>query len=601
MPGPDRREFLVGAAGAAGLGMFGLLGGSGCTRHISKDPLVDGRSTGPFRDWSIISPRDTLFETKRIEVAIIGSGYGGAVSAARLAAAGAKVFVLERGQEWLPGDFPEDLDGLLGSERASDPMGLFDLYMPDESDMDIVCASGVGGTSLINAAISTRPEPLVFEQRDWPEAIRSAHADGSLAGYYDRATGVLSPNQYTGPDPAKVAMHRAIAGERGAAFSYLPLNVMYEDKLRGDPERPVQGHACTLCGNCTTGCNFGAKGTLQTNYLPIARAAGATIFAGIEVSHLERRKGGWRIHYDALFEHDTKRTWIDADHVIVAAGSLGSTDILMRSAAAGLRLSDALGTRVSGNGDMMGFCYNGDAVTNLVGEPRKHVTRSVGNALMGYVDYRGDHALGPELQDRFLLLEGTIPVGLANSVAKALATASALFAGDLSADQQARVMKDLADPTAHDPDGALAHSTLYLTAGHDDGGGRYVYRKDGRPRIVWKGVGSQRFVKTVSDEIKQYTALRGGYYLPNPRQQLYGGRIIVPHPLGGCPMADDVRGGVVDHLGRVFDPAGGGAGAVYPGLFVLDASVIPRSLAATPLLTICALAERSAEQVGRKA
>src|SRR5689334_14605289 len=110
MPGPDRREFLVGAAGAAGLGMFGLLGGSGCTRHISKDPLVDGRSTGPFRDWSIISPRDTLFETKRIEVAIIGSGYGGAVSAARLAAAGAKVFVLERGQEWLPGDFPEDLD-----------------------------------------------------------------------------------------------------------------------------------------------------------------------------------------------------------------------------------------------------------------------------------------------------------------------------------------------------------------------------------------------------------------------------------------------------------------------------------------------------------
>jgi cholesterol oxidase len=138
---------------------------------------------------------------------------------------------------------------------------------------------------------------------------------------------------------------------------------------------------------------------------------------------------------------------------------------------------------------------------------------------------------------------------------------------------------------------------LYLACGHDDSGGRYVYRKDGRPRIVWKDVGGARFVKTIEEEIKAATALRGGYYMPNPRQQIFGGRIIVPHPLGGCPMADDANRGVVDHLGRVFDPAGG----VYPGLFVLDGSVIPRSLAATPLLTICALAERSAEQVGKKA
>src|SRR5688500_15017839 len=128
---PDRRQFLVGAAGAAGLGMFSLLGARGCgSPHIKKDPLVDGRTTGPFRDWSLISPRDALFATRRADVVIIGSGYGGAVSAARLAAAGAKVFVLERGQEWLPGDFPETLDALLGDERANDPMGLFDLYMP---------------------------------------------------------------------------------------------------------------------------------------------------------------------------------------------------------------------------------------------------------------------------------------------------------------------------------------------------------------------------------------------------------------------------------------------------------------------------------------
>jgi cholesterol oxidase len=595
---PDRRQFLVGAAGVAGLGMWSLMGARGCgSPHVKKDPLVDGRTTGPFRDWSLISPRDTLFAAKRADVVIIGSGYGGAVSAARLASAGAQVFVLERGQEWLPGDFAEDLDRLIGDERVTDPMGLYDLYMPTESDMDIICASGVGGTSLINAAISTRPEPLVLEHTDWPEAIRGAQKDGSLAAYYDKAAAVLSPNQYTGTDPAKVAMHRSIAAKRGGEFSYLPLNVMYEDKLRGDPTWPVQGHACQLCGNCTTGCNFGAKGTLQTNYLPAARARGAVIFAGIEVDRIERRRGGWRVHYDALSEGRRIAKWIDADHVIVAGGSLGSTDIMMRSAAAGLRVSEAIGTRVSANGDMMGFCYNGDASTNLLGESHEKVTRSVGNALMSVIDYRGEFARGPDLQDRFLLLEGTIPVGLANTVAKALALASIGFAGELSDAQRERIEKDLADPTSHDPDGALAHSTLYLACGHDDSGGRYVYRSDARPKIVWKGVGDARFVKTIAEEIKGATALRGGYYMPNPRQQIFGGRIIAPHPLGGCPMGDDAKRGVVDHLGRVFDPAGG----VYPGLFVLDGSVIPRSLAATPLLTICALAERSAEQVGTKA
>jgi cholesterol oxidase len=595
---PDRRQMLVGAAGAAGLGMFGLLGGSGCARHIRKDPAIAGRTTGPFRDWSLISSREALFAAKRTDVVIVGSGYGGAVTAARLAASGAKVFVLERGQEWLPGDFPESLDGLLGADRATDSMGLFDLYMPSGSDMDIIAGSGVGGTSLINAAISSRPEPMVFEHADWPEPIRAAHRDGSLATYFDQATAVLSPNQYTGPDPEKVAMHRRVAGDRpGGAFSYLPLNVSYRDARRGDPHRPVETYACRLCGNCTTGCNFGAKGTLQTNYLPMARANGASIFAGVEVDRIERRKGGWRVHYTALFERDRKAAWIDADHVVVAAGSLGSTHILMRSAAAGLRLSPTIGTRVSANGDMMGFCYAGNDATNLVGERQAGVTDTVGNALMSYIDYRGEHARGPLLQDRFLLLEGTIPVSLGNTVAKALAMYSLLVAGELSGAQHAMIRRDLEDPTAHHPDGALAHSTLYLACGHDDSGGRYVYRSDARPKIVWKGVGSSRFVETISAEIRAYTELRGGHYIANPRSTLFGGRVIAPHPLGGCPMADDIRRGVVDHVGRVFDPGGG----VYPGLHVLDGSIIPRSLAATPLLTICALAERAAARVGRGA
>jgi len=575
--------------GSAALGALGQLGGGACTPHLRKDPRASGRRTGAFGDWSLISPRAQLLETARTDVAIIGSGYGGAVTAARLAATGAKVVVLERGQEWLPGDFSEDLMALAGATRATDPMGLFDLYTPTESDLDIVSASGIGGTSLINAAISTVPEPLVLAQPEWPEAVRG----DALAPYYARATAVLSPNQYVGPDPMKIEMHRALAARRDGPFAYLPLNVMYADAVRGAPRLPVQGHACTLCGNCTTGCNVGAKATLQTSYLPHARAAGAALYAGIEVDRVEKVRGRWRVHYAVLSPAGRQARTLEAEHVIVAGGSLGSTEILMRSAAAGLAVSAALGTRVSANGDMFGLCYDGDLPTNLVGEPAAKASATVGNALMGYIDYRGEHARGPELGDRFLLLESTIPVSLANTTAKALAAYAATLGDRLSEDQHVRSRRDLRDANAHDPDGALAYSTLYLACGHDDSNGRYVYRAGDRPKIVWSAASASRFHRTITAEMQAYTAMRNGHYIANPRTTLFGGRLVVPHPLGGCPMGTDVRTGVVDEVGRVFAPGGG----VHDGLHVLDGSIIPRSLGVTPLLTICALAERAAERL----
>lgn len=592
--GPSRRSFLAGTAGMASLGMFGLLG-SACQSHLGKDPRVSGRRTGAFADWSLITPQPELLATARTEVVIVGSGYGGAVSAARLAAGGAKVTVLERGLEWLPGDFPETMAQLASANRQRDPLELFDLYTPTGGDLDIIAGSGVGGTSLINAAISTRPPDIVLAQPQWPAAIRAAHADGSLAGYYDRAAAVLQPRQFAGEDPAKVAMHRALAATLadGGEFQYLPLNISYAAARRGDPRRPVAQRACAMCGNCTTGCNVGAKSTLQANYLPMARAHGAAIFAGVEVDRIERAGAAWRVHYTARAKGERVAGAILAERVIVAAGSLGSTEIMMRSAAAGLAVSPAIGTRVSTNGDMLGFCYNGDAPTNLVGRRPGHDGEPVGTALMGVVDYRGAHARGPRLEDSFLLLEGTIPVALGGAVAKALAAYAHGQARELSTDQLDRLRLDLEAPDGYHPEGALAHSTLYLACGHDDSGGRYVYRAGDRPQIVWPDVGASPFVATIEAEMRLYTARRGGMFFRNPRSVLFGGRLIVPHPLGGCPMADDARTGVVDHHGRVFDRAGG----VHRGLHVLDGSTIPRSLAATPLLTISALAERASEAI----
>src|SRR5688572_2751049 len=116
------------------------------------------------RQRSLVTPASELRPHYR--VAIIGSGYGGAVVAARLAGLGREVCLLERGREWHPGEFPTSEIALAGAIRheVTNPLGLFDIQAHLASDVDVISASALGGTSLINAAISLRPEPVVFEQ-----------------------------------------------------------------------------------------------------------------------------------------------------------------------------------------------------------------------------------------------------------------------------------------------------------------------------------------------------------------------------------------------------------------------------------------------------
>jgi cholesterol oxidase len=217
----------------------------------------------------------------------------------------------------------------------------------------------------------------------------------------------------------------------------------------------------------------------------------------------------------------------------------------------------------------------------------------VGNALMAYVDFRGADARGPSLQDHFLLIESTIPAPLVGPVARAFAVYALARRSEFSDDQIRRSLLDLTAADDAHPDGALNHSTLYLASGHDDSGGRYVYRRDDRPRIVWPGASDSRGFETIHAEMSAFSTAQGAHFIVNPRTTLFGGRLMAPHPLGGCPMADDASHGVVDHAGRVFDPRGG----FHPGLYVMDGSVIPRSLGSTPLLTICALAERASSVI----
>src|SRR5215210_7012498 len=124
------------------------------------------------------------------ETVVIGSGYGGAITAARLAERGLPVCLLERGREWQPGEFPDTLAGLAGSVRNKHhPLGYVDYYLCQE--IDVLKGSGLGGTSLINANVALRPDPDLFEDPRWPRLYRGLAASGELWRYYQRAEEML--------------------------------------------------------------------------------------------------------------------------------------------------------------------------------------------------------------------------------------------------------------------------------------------------------------------------------------------------------------------------------------------------------------------------
>jgi cholesterol oxidase len=211
------------------------------------------------------SPLEDLQE--RYDVVIVGSGYGGSVAACRLARAGRSVCLLERGLERHPGEYPETFLDAACDLQIDTPQAhfwsdtaLFDYRV--NPDLSVLVGCGLGGTSLINAGVSLPPDPRVFDDPRWPAALRKG-GDG-LAEAFDRAAEMLRPTTCPedAPPVSKVAAHAAAAAALGMPFRRVPINVTF----KGGPNHVgVHQRACTLCGNCVTGCNEGAKNTTLVN------------------------------------------------------------------------------------------------------------------------------------------------------------------------------------------------------------------------------------------------------------------------------------------------------------------------------------------------
>ena len=523
-------------------------------------------------------------------VVVIGSGYGGSIMASRLARAKKQVCLLEKGREFAIGDFPDEPIEVLKNLQVSglslhsgSRSGLYHVYFDNELSAFVGC--GLGGTSLVNANVSLRATDAIFTDPRWPAALRADYATQMEIGY-KHAEAMLKPTPYPEDFPplSKMLALQQSAAALHANFYRPPINVNFREGIN---HVGVNQLACQLCGNCVSGCNYAAKNTLMMNYIPDAKHHGADIFTQMDVQYIEQVNGRFVIYYQDLGgNNDTRMKFITADLVVLAAGTLGSTEILLRSKAHGLKLSPQLGQHFTGNGDVLAFSYNNQKTVNGIGFGTTIPAEPVGPCITGIIDMRNQS--NPE--EDLVIEEGSVPGGMAQFLPAVFAL-SAKFTGMGETDfskQQAELESLLHGPYQ----GALNNTQTFLVMSHDDGNGRLLLENN-KLHIHWPSVGNQPVFARINAILNTATTPLHGIFVPNPVWSVTSEHTLVTvHPLGGCIMAEDAEHGVVNHKGQVFCEANGTA--IYDNLYVCDGSVIPRSLGVNPLLTISALAERCA-------
>jgi cholesterol oxidase len=392
-------------------------------------------------------------------------------------------------------------------------------------------------------------------------------------------------------DPLASALSKYKALERASAALGVPpiapeVVVGFADTI--NPAGIAQP-ACTRCGDCCAGCNVGAKNTVALTYLPDAVRHGAELFTHGRVTHLAPAPGGgWHVHIERVDTPGEGRPLdltLAADMVVLAAGTLGSTEILLRSRARGLALSDRLGERFSANGDIIAFGYGAKVPVNAVGvgHPAKVEGLDVGACVSGQIEIHDPDDLAKSVT----IQEGVLPSALAPIL-------PVMFVPN------GRLLGALQSLVSGVYKGPFASLQTFFAVSHDSAAGRF--HLDGeRLALSWPDAKDEAVYQRLDAALAALVGQVGGSYVKNPLAgSVMGSQPATAHPLGGCAMGADRTSGVVDHAGRVFDgSAGRGAGAVHAGLHVIDGAIIPRSLGVNPLLTITALAERAMLHVAR--
>jgi len=327
-----------------------------------------------------------------------------------------------------------------------------------------------------------------------------------------------------------------------------------------------QQGTCVHCGNCDIGCQVKAKNTLDLNYIPWAEKHGAEVRALHLVKCITPEQGGYRVDFDDIRSGTRIAGSASARIVIVAASSLGSTELLFRCRDEHQTLPSV--SRFLGHN----WSSNGDFLTPAVYP--KRISPTQGPTITCAIDFL-DGAKGP----RFFVEDGGFPNLLGNFLKDRIA-------------QHHLFWKELADRLTLDDD-PLANVMPWFGQAMDAADGRlYLGAAPFIPwrtelKLDWEVERSEAAVQGLIDMHKELSHATGGVPWVPPTWTIFK-NLVTPHPLGGCNMGVTAENGVVNHLGEVFN---------YPNLYVADGAIVPRAIGLNPSRTIAALAERIAEKI----
>ena len=510
------------------------------------------------------------------DVVIIGSGFGGSVSALRLTEKGYRVAVLEAGARFEDAGFAKnswDTKRFLFAPK----LGMYGIQRISAlRDVIILSGAGVGGGSLVYANTLYEPLPAFYTDRQW------AHITdwrSELAPYYDQAKRMLGVTTYPGFTPADKVM-KQVAEEMGVGETFRPTPVgVFFGEPGVEVDDPYFGGAgprrtgCINCGECMTGCRHNAKNTLTKNYLYLAEKAGAEVYSLTTVTSVEplpeETGGGYAI--------DTRRTSnkkatrrFTAQQVVFAASALGTAKLLHRLRDEGKlpRLSDRLGV----------------------------LTRTNSESLLGAIsrDRDVDYSYGVAITSSFHPDEIThiepVRYGKGSNAMSLLQTV--LTDGDGDKPRWRTWLRELGVQRKnirwlYDLKHWSERTVIALVMQTADNSITTFGKRDrlGRWRLTSKqghGAPNPSWIPVANQVVRRMARLMNG----TP-----GGTIGEPfnvpmtaHFIGGCAIGDSPASGVVDPYHRVYG---------YDGLHIVDGSTISANLGVNPSLTITAQAERS--------
>jgi choline dehydrogenase-like flavoprotein len=472
--------------------------------------------------------------------------------------------VLERGQRFKHTDFRQSMD-------VGNLARIYELIQSADGGGQVVVANAVGGGSNLYLAASLRAPSQTFERRDrhpddgpdrrmWPAAVSRA----SLAPYYTRAEAGLRVSRPRWDQVSKSGgLWAATLAAAGHTCDRVPLAI--------DPGR------CVNAKWCHTGCIFGAKNTLNTNYLASAELAGVRVRPNTQVDLVRRslpNASGYRYVVNAGGQE------VECKVLVMSAGAMGTPVILLRSRAALPSLSDRVGKHLGVNGDhVAGVEYDSAKVRSLLGLDYGEFYKGRPITTMTYDFWSGGDGTRFNLQEiflssltNFLYDDGRAGepswwgLGKKRSIATWNDHIELLAMVEDTHDGEFVVPPPQGDNVR--PNAGPVTVGLFKYALSDQSQ-RVREAANAAMKSIVERRGLARFLKL--------TESRGAY---------------CAHPLGGCRMADSKDLGVVDDGCEAFD---------NEGLFCIDSSAIPTSLGVNPSLTISAVSERAAEGLVNRA